>query len=235
MTKTRQIKPDVSVVIPVYNNEPTITDLCTEIIGDLKDLGHRCEVILVNDASADNSWEAISTLSNRFSEVTGINLVRNGGQNMAIYTGLKKAQSPVILTMDADLQDDPEMISKLLQTLDKDTDVVFIKRIGQYQKAGRMLTSLLFKGFLQSITGLHRKAGSYYLIKQSVVLKMISFDCRYPIMTIMAYSLSKNVKYLPAARATNEGISSYTFRKRCYYAFRATYCAIQCRIYRLRS
>lgn len=220
---------DLSVIIPVFNNETTIARLCTQLINNLEGLNKSIEVILVNDASRDNSHEIINRLAEEFPVIRGIHLEKNEGQNMAIFHGLKASSGTSILTMDADLQDSPDQVGGLIKALDDTTDVVFIKRIGQYQAGGRMLTSLVFKGFLQLLTGLHRKAGSYYILKRTIVDRMIGFRCKYPIMTVMAFSLSNDVKYLPASRALNEGVSAYTFVRRCRYAFRATYCALQCR------
>lgn len=229
MTKDSPIEPELSIVIPVYNNETTLKPLCLRIFRSLDGIIEDYEVILVNDDSQDHSAAVIESLESIFDQVHGLQLARNMGQNLALFEGFKKSRGSRIVVMDADLQDVPEHLPQLIAALDDHTDSAFIKRIGSYQAGKRMISSRIFKGFLQLLTGLHRQAGTYFITQREVVDKMTQFNARYPIMTVMVYSFSKRVKYVEAQRNNNEGTSSYTFLKRCYYAYRATYCALQCR------
>lgn len=220
----------VSIIIPVFNNSETLQQLKNEVFQAFKAINANFEIIFVNDASTDDSWRLIAEMMRQEEQITGINLPLNLGQNAALIKGLGVSSNDYVIVMDADLQDSPAMIPDLITSFKTDIDAVFILRQGNYQSNTRMFTSLIFKSFLQLITGLNRKAGSYYMINSQVSKKVKNFKCRYPILTVMIYAFSKNVKYIPSFRKHNNGQSSYSFSRRVRYAFRATYCAIQCKI-----
>lgn len=115
----------VSVVVPVYNSEKSLSELHRRIASTLESLTAAFEVILVNDGSADGSWARIAELAERFPNVRGIDLMRNSGQDNALLVGILEATNDVIVTLDDDLQNPPEEIPKLLETLGDEYDVVY--------------------------------------------------------------------------------------------------------------
>lgn len=117
--------PSLSVIIPVYNSEPTLEELVARLQAALTDLGREYEVILVNDGSRDGSWQTIARLCEEQSWLHGINLMRNFGQHNALLCGIRAANNAVIITMDDDLQHPPEEIDKLVEQLETGFDVVY--------------------------------------------------------------------------------------------------------------
>ncbi|MEW5854758.1 MAG: glycosyltransferase family 2 protein [Myxococcota bacterium] len=118
--------PSVSVIIPVYNSEqslPPLVDRLAPVLAAVAPDGH--ELILVNDASVDGSWNVITELAARHGWIRGPCLMRNYGQHNALLCGIREARGEIIVTMDDDLQHPPEEIPKLLARLDADTDVVY--------------------------------------------------------------------------------------------------------------
>lgn len=115
----------ISVVTPVYNGETSIAELCRRLEEVLPRVATQYEIILVNDDSRDRSWEIISELCSRSSNVRGVNLMRNYGQHNALLCGIRAAQYDLILTMDDDLQHPPEEIPRLLEQLEQGFDVVY--------------------------------------------------------------------------------------------------------------
>ncbi len=113
------------VVTPVYNGEASIAELCQRLGEVLPRVATQYEIILVNDDSRDRSWERISQLCSRSSNVRGLNLMRNYGQHNALLCGIRAAQYDVIVTMDDDLQHPPEEVPRLLQQLEQGFDVVY--------------------------------------------------------------------------------------------------------------
>src|SRR5437879_8512033 len=107
----------ISVVTPVYNGEASIAELCQRLGEVLPRVATQYEIILVNDDSRDRSWERISQLCSRSSNVRGLNLMRNYGQHNALLCGIRAAQYDVVVTMDDDLQHPPEEIPQLLAEL----------------------------------------------------------------------------------------------------------------------
>ena len=101
---------DISVVIPLYNEEESLPELFAWI-QRVMDANHfNYEVIFVNDGSTDHSWQVIEKLRSESDNVKGIKFRRNYGKSPALYCGFEKAQGDVVITMDADLQDSPDEI-----------------------------------------------------------------------------------------------------------------------------
>jgi len=104
---------NVSVVVPLFNEEESLPELCSWIDRVLTENGLSYEVILVDDGSNDGSWEQISSLKQNNSHLRGIRFRRNYGKSAALHTGFDAAQGEVVITMDADLQDSPEEIPEM--------------------------------------------------------------------------------------------------------------------------
>lgn len=139
--------PDVelSIVIPVYNSELILDELINRVHASLEKMfqsrSGSYELILVCDNSPDNSWERIETAVTSNSWITGILLRMNAGQHNAIMAGLRSAKGNVIVTMDDDLQHDPNDIPILCEALNHDTDVVFARFPSREHKLWKILGS----------------------------------------------------------------------------------------------
>ena len=110
----------ISVVIPLLNEEESITELHDWIAKVMQSNHFSYEIIFIDDGSTDNSWEIISKLSSHNTYVKGIRFLRNFGKSQALHAGFEKAQGDVVITMDADLQDSPDEIPELYQMIIKD-------------------------------------------------------------------------------------------------------------------
>ena len=108
---------NISVVIPLYNEEESLPELFAWIQRVMKENGFSYEVIFVNDGSTDRSWNVIEDLAAKHSEAKGIKFRRNYGKSPALYCGFEKAQGEVVITMDADLQDSPDEIPELYRMI----------------------------------------------------------------------------------------------------------------------
>ncbi|HOH74900.1 MAG: glycosyltransferase family 2 protein [Paludibacteraceae bacterium] len=111
---------DISVVVPLYNEEESISELFSWIKRVMDDHGFSYEVIFISDGSTDKSWQVIEQLGKENVAVRGIKFRRNYGKSPALYCGFKESQGDVVITMDADLQDSPEEIPALYQMIMKD-------------------------------------------------------------------------------------------------------------------
>lgn len=108
---------DISVVVPLFNEEESIPELYAWIEKVMKANGFSYEVIFVNDGSTDRSWEIIESLQKQSSTVKGIKFRRNYGKSPALYCGFERAEGDVVITMDADLQDSPDEIPELYRMI----------------------------------------------------------------------------------------------------------------------
>jgi glycosyltransferase involved in cell wall biosynthesis len=116
---------DISIVIPVYNEDESLPELCSWIEKVVRDHGFSYEVILVDDGSTDRSWEVIAELRQSNPSIKGIRFQRNYGKSAALNEGFKAARGEVVITMDADMQDSPDEIPELRRMiLENKYDVV---------------------------------------------------------------------------------------------------------------
>jgi undecaprenyl-phosphate 4-deoxy-4-formamido-L-arabinose transferase len=115
----------ISIVVPVYNSEESLSPLVDRLEAVLPSLARDFEIILVNDGSRDGSWDVAARLASGHARVRAMNLVRNFGQHNALLAGIRAARYPILVTMDDDLQHPPEEIHKLLDRLDAGADVVY--------------------------------------------------------------------------------------------------------------
>lgn len=111
---------DISIVVPLYNEEESLPELCDWINRVMTSNKLSYEVILVDDGSRDDSWAVIEDLKQKYKEVRGIQFRRNYGKSAALHTGFNTAVGEVVITMDADLQDSPEEIPEMRRMIVED-------------------------------------------------------------------------------------------------------------------
>ena len=111
---------NLSIVIPLLNEEESLKELHNWIVTVMKTHGFSYEVIFIDDGSTDNSWLVIEKLSQENPQIKGIRFLKNFGKSQALHAGFAKAQGDVVITMDADLQDNPEEIPELFSMIQKE-------------------------------------------------------------------------------------------------------------------
>ena len=147
---------DISVVIPLYNEEESLPELFSWIRKVMNEHNFSYEVIFVNDGSTDNSWNVIQELAEKYPEAKGIKFRRNYGKSAALYQGFAKAKGDVVITMDADLQDSPDEIPKLYDMIKNGgLDLVSGWKKKRYDaKLTKNLPSKLFNAITRVISGI---------------------------------------------------------------------------------
>ena len=123
------MKPHISIVSPVYKGEKMVAELVRRNVESVSTITDDYEIILVNDASPDNSWDEIVKQCELNSKVKGINLSRNFGQHYAITAGLHYTKGDWVVVMDCDLQDRPEEIPNLYNKAQEGFDIVYARRM----------------------------------------------------------------------------------------------------------
>lgn len=147
-------RPDVSVVIPIYNEEEALPHLHEALRGALEKLDRRWEVILVNDGSSDDSRARMDRIAREDPRFIAIHLRRNFGQTAAMSAGFDHARGDIIVAMDADLQNDPRDIPKLLEKIDEGFDCVSgWRKDRQDDKFTRILPSKIANWMISTVTG----------------------------------------------------------------------------------
>lgn len=146
--------PHISIVSPVYRGEKMVAELVRRNVESVSTITDDYEIILVNDASPDNSWDEIVKQCAANPKVKGINLSRNFGQHYAITAGLHYAKGDWVVVMDCDLQDRPEEIPNLYRKAQEGFDIVYARRVARKDKFFKRLSSTLFHWVYNWLSGL---------------------------------------------------------------------------------
>lgn len=143
----------LSVVIPVYGCKSALPELHRRLVSSLEEISPDFEIILVNDACPQGSWEEVKRLAEEDARVVGIDLSRNFGQVQAITAGLEHARGDWVVVMDCDLQDQPEEILRLYEKAQEGWDAVFGVRAERHDRLLKRLTSWAFARVYTYLTG----------------------------------------------------------------------------------
>ncbi|MDN5200835.1 glycosyltransferase family 2 protein [Fulvivirgaceae bacterium BMA10] len=146
---------DISVVIPLYNEEESITELCKWISRVMESHGFHYEIVIVDDGSTDNSWEIINNISSENGSVKAVKFKRNYGKSAALNTAFRCSEGDVVITMDADLQDSPDEIPELFKMIKEDGyELVSGWKKKRYDPLSKTIPSKFFNYITRKITGI---------------------------------------------------------------------------------
>lgn len=211
----------VSVVVPVFQCHESVGRLVSRFESISVALGCRIEIVLVDDGAPDSDWSAIADLSSPM-EIRAIRLSRNFGQQVAIRTGLLNARGDVIVVIDCDLQDPPELIPLLVKPiLEEDIDIVYSKRNGVYDESSRQLSRKFYSHTLRLVTGINTPEGmGPVALSRRATDYVLRFNEDAHLFHLLNWLglPSEIVPYTRERRA--HGKSAYTFRKKLQHAIR---------------
>lgn len=145
---------DLSVVIPLYNEKESINELTEKIIQNLEKMDLSFEICFIDDGSTDDSLEALKKLRKDNSEIKILSFKRNHGKSAALCEGFKIAQGEIIITMDADLQDDPSEIPNLIEKIKSGYDMVSGWKKKRYDPLSKTVPSKIFNYITSILTGI---------------------------------------------------------------------------------
>ena len=147
---------DLSIVIPLYNEEENVEPLCRQLKAALEEVGREYEIIIVDDGSTDGSFDVLRRLHEGDERLKVIRFRRNFGQTAAFAAGFERSQGEVVITMDADLQNDPADIPLLLEKIEQGYDVVSGWRLHRKDPfVTRRLPSMIANWLISRVTGVH--------------------------------------------------------------------------------
>lgn len=227
--------PQYSVVVPVYRSEQTLPELCAELIRFFNSRNFSFEIILVNDASPDNTWETVKQIKAENAElITAVNLAKNAGQHHALLCGFQYAKGEFVITIDDDLQFHPSEIEKLIQQ-QKNTNADLVYGIQEQKQhtfirnVGSRAVAYIFGNFA-STPG---KGSSFRLIKSEVVQKIKHFNQRYIFLDELLAWFATNTQFIYVNHTRREhGESGYSLLKLALWTIRLifTYTTLPLRI-----
>ncbi|NQT94785.1 MAG: glycosyltransferase family 2 protein [Lentisphaerae bacterium] len=167
--------PDVSVVVPVYNEAESVPHLCEAIHRAMSETGRRYEILLIDDGSTDGTWDLMKVAATSYPGFRLIRFRRNFGQTAAIAAGFKESHGRFLVTMDADMQNDPADVPSLLARMEEGHDVVSGWRKERHDPfLTRRLPSMLANGLISKITGvaLHDYGCTLKVYRREIVDKL---------------------------------------------------------------
>ena len=166
-------KVEISVVSPCYNEEAVIHEFVKRMKNACRMLdGRSFEIILVNDGSRDRTWSLIEKLSSEHSEVVGLNLARNYGHQLALSAGLQFSRGEMILAIDADLQDPPELLPEMLELMERGYDVVYGRRKSRAGESWfKLFTASLFYRVMNRLSDIDipQDVGDFRLMRRHIL------------------------------------------------------------------
>lgn len=210
-------KVDISVLIPVKDEEATLHTLVSEVdatFATLPDLTY--EVVFVDDGSSDGSWAAMTELAAANHRVRAIRLRRNFGKAAALAAAAEEAHGARVITMDADLQDDPAEIPRLLAELDAGADLVSGHKADRKDPLSKRLPSKFFNKATGVITGLQLNDHNCGLkaAKAEIYDKVPLYGELHRYIPALAHQLGYRVTEIPVNhRAREHGVSKYGFER----------------------
>lgn len=206
----------ISVIVPIYLSENSLKELTQRVFNCIKNLDCELELILINDASPDNSWDIIKKLKESYPFIVGINFSRNFGQHYAISAGLEEAQGDWVVVMDGDLQDVPEEIEKLYIKANEGYDVVLAKRKIRKDSFFKKFFSKTFYSVLGYLSGVKYDAqvanfGIYHKNVINTITSLPEKNRFFPSMVKWVGFKQTSIEIAHSKR--EEGKSSYSFKK----------------------
>ena len=145
---------DVSMVIPLLDEEDSLVELTERIVSQLEQLQKSYEILFIDDGSKDNSFKVILGLKETYSAIRIIQFRKNFGKSAALSEGFKRAIGEIVITMDADLQDDPDEIPNLIAKIESGYDLVSGWKKERHDPIGKTIPSKLFNATTRKLTGI---------------------------------------------------------------------------------
>ena len=209
-------EPSLSVVVPVFNEEANLPELLPRLAAALGTIGKSYEVVLVNDGSRDRSLEILREAASADPHLAVIDFNRNYGQHAAVFAGFEAARGEIIVTLDADLQNPPEEIGKLVAKMEEGYDVVGSVRIKRQDSLFRRLASRLVNRVTSMATGVHLSDYGCMLraYRRAVVKTLCQSKEVSTFIPVLADMFAGRVTEVPVAHAERlRGESKYSLWK----------------------
>ncbi|MCL2790281.1 MAG: glycosyltransferase [Desulfobulbus sp.] len=208
--------PEISLVIPVYNEQDNLAELIDRCLVSCRSTGRSFEIILVDDGSRDSSRSMILAAADHHQEIIGVILNRNYGQHAAVFAGLQQSRGEIVITLDADLQNPPEEIANLVRAMDQGVDVVGTVRENRQDSCFRRIASSLVNRMVQQATGvmMHDYGCMLRAYRRPIVEAMLQCSERSTFIPILANSFAGSTTEIPVSHARREkGQSKYSVLK----------------------
>lgn len=217
MTQSPHPALPLSVVAPCYNEEAVLPQFVVRMVEACRACKGAFEIVLVNDGSRDSTWSQFLALAKQFPEVVCVNLARNHGQQLALTAGLHVCRGDRILIIDADLQDQPELLSDMMRVMDGGADVVYGQRRNRKgETLAKRFSSAMFYRMMERLTDvpIPRDTGDFRLMSRRVLDVLLTMPERHRFVRGMVSWVGFHQVPLAYDRdARFAGVTNYRFWK----------------------
>jgi dolichol-phosphate mannosyltransferase len=205
------VPPEVAILVPVFDEEDNIIPLADQVTQALSNETRRWELVFVDDASRDHTWARIHEAHQRDPRVRGVRHPRNAGQSAAFWTGLRASTSPIVATLDGDLQNDPADLPALLAEL-ADADFVCGVRLNRRDTWVRRVSSRVARRARRAALGVDfRDTGCFLRVfKRTALEGVLPFNGWHRFLPVLVHGTGARVKEVPVNhRPRAAGVSKY--------------------------
>jgi dolichol-phosphate mannosyltransferase len=206
----------VSVVVPVFQGEDTLDELLAELRTALSGESDAYTVLLIDDGSTDGSWKAIERAAAADPRVSGIRLIRNFGEHVAITAGIDRADADFVVVIACDLQDDPAAIPRMLAAARGGADLVLVRRINRRDAWLKRTLARVFYALISLLFGVHYdyRVGNYRLLSRQAVEYFRAHRERGRNVNAIMALMGVRTAYVDVAhRPRRHGRSTYTLAR----------------------
>ena len=207
---------ELSIVVPVFRSATILPELVRQVAEAMASagLGASFEVILVNDASPDDSWPVIQSLAARHAFLRGIHLRKNVGQHNATIAGLHHARGRVVAIMDDDLQHPPEALVDMVRAIDQGHDVCYTRYLNRQHRwrrqAGSRFNDRVATWLLGKPPGVY--LSSFKALRREIVAEVVKYDGPYTYLDGLILDVTQSITTVDVVhRPRHDGESTYTF------------------------
>jgi undecaprenyl-phosphate 4-deoxy-4-formamido-L-arabinose transferase len=207
-----QGKPEISVVVPVFNGARALPELRQRLFATMRALGRRHELILVDDRGRSEAWPIIERLAAEHAEVVGVRLTRNFGQHAATVCGIGLARGEWVVTMDDDLEHAPEQLPAMLAAADAEHPLVYAAFERRTHSLFRNLSSELMRGlFKRAFPELNQDYSSFRVLHRSLAQRLGEFGLHRPYIDGYLSWMTSSVVTVPVKHESRRhGDTAYT-------------------------
>jgi undecaprenyl-phosphate 4-deoxy-4-formamido-L-arabinose transferase len=204
--------PGLSVVVTVLDEAGTLEELMERTVAVLEGLGRPFEIIVIDDGSTDGTFAALERLHAGDPHIRAVRFKRSFGQHPAMHAGLVRARGDVVVTMDGDLQNQPEDIPRLVEAVEAGYDVASGRRAARHDSWGRTLPSRLINGMLRRFTGVAISdfGCAFNAYRRNAVEPMLGSIGRQKFTKALVLSGGASVTEVDVAHAPRRGSSRYS-------------------------
>lgn len=207
----------ISFVIPCYRSAKTLEGVVAEIRETMQSMiTYEYDIFLVNDCSPDDTYEVITTLAQKYKNISGISLAKNFGQHAALMAGLHKADGDIVVCLDDDGQTPADEVGKLIDGIEQGSDVVYAsydnKKHSAFRNFGTWMNDIMTRIMLGKPKDLHLT--SYFAARRFVIDSMLEYENSYPYIIGLVLRSTRNITNVSVQHRSREvGTSGYTMKK----------------------